>query len=179
MEKLPVPAQPWVIVIGFDTIAKRLIGNVTNCSGIGLMNSVPQSGERPEANPSLAGPHGNHGGPGLDLTFKANLLSRRDGGLLPLAEIQGGQAAPPGSCGQWIVPGILTRNWEPAKAFIDRALNEASSSGQSRAAQVPPAWKKLSRCGERREAIPGLMRAVKNKLDPIGVFNPRRFVDGI
>jgi glycolate oxidase FAD binding subunit len=55
----------------------------------------------------------------------------------------------------------------------------AGGGGQVVVLRCPPAWKQqISVWGPPRGDV-GLMRAVKEKLDPRRLFNPGRFVDGI
>jgi glycolate oxidase FAD binding subunit len=120
-------------------------------------------------------------GPTSRLTFKANLL--------PSAVAPFLQAACARHCwslvahaGSGIVIGHVTGD-----LTLDRArtmlmeLQEAAAAGQGNLIlpRCPPEWKKDLPVWGRPRGDGWLMRAVKDRLDPKGLFNPGRFVEGI
>jgi glycolate oxidase FAD binding subunit len=116
------------------------------------------------------------------LTFKANMLPAATAGFFRRADALGPRPALVAHAGNGIVFGHLPpeATLEEAKAIIEtlgRAAAEAS--GNVVIVRCPAPWKAVLPVwgGGRSDNV--LMRAVKQKLDPQGVFNPGRFVDGI
>ena len=75
-------------------------------------------------------------------------------------------------------PGDLTL--ERARDML-KGLHEAAAAAQGNLIlpRCPPEWKRSLPVWGRPRGDAWLMREVKAKLDPNGLFNPGRFVDGI
>ncbi len=116
------------------------------------------------------------------LTFKANLLPAATAAFFQLADRLSPKPALVAHAGNGIVFGRFPpdTSLEQAKQALDELGRAAEkSSGNVVIMRCPTAWKAVLPVWGRPTADRVLMRAVKDKLDPGGVFNPGRFVDGI
>jgi glycolate oxidase FAD binding subunit len=69
---------------------------------------------------------------------------------------------------------------EGAQSMLERlGMLAAQAHGNIIVTRCPPAWKPLIPVWGRSTGDRAMMKAVKEKLDPAGIFNPGRFVDGI
>ena len=69
---------------------------------------------------------------------------------------------------------------EQATSLMQRVRHAAASAaGNVVLLRCPTAWKKVLPVWGNPRADAWLMKAVKDKLDPRGIFNPGRFVAGI
>jgi glycolate oxidase FAD binding subunit len=112
------------------------------------------------------------------LTFKANLLPGRVADFLRAAE-------PLDLClhayaGNGIVIGHINgaRTLEDAQTVL-RKLQELAIQGNVIVLRCPAEWKPALPIWGVPRGDAWLMRAVKDKLDPAGLFNPGRFIAGI
>jgi glycolate oxidase FAD binding subunit len=112
------------------------------------------------------------------LTFKANLLPGRVADFLRAAE-------PLDLClhafaGNGIVIGHINgaRTLEDARTVL-RKLQELAIQGNVVVLRCPGEWKQSLPIWGAPRGDAWLMRAVKDKLDPAGLFNPGRFIAGI
>jgi glycolate oxidase FAD binding subunit len=113
------------------------------------------------------------------LTFKANLLPGATAGFVEQAAALLDGLVLQAHAGNGIVighaPGALTRDRALAMLTLLQPIAVAAQ-GNIVVVQCPSAWKSaLPIWGAAREDA-GLMRAVKEKLDPGNVFNPGRFL---
>jgi glycolate oxidase FAD binding subunit len=175
----------WTILVGFESNAdavqwqvQQLIREVKGsctldarmgCCGAPLWQALT---EFPAKNDGVDG----------TLTFKANLLP---GGVAtfckqadelpecPLLQAHAGNGIVIGHLG----PGLTV---ERAAAALQR-IRELAAPFQGKAIVLccPSAWKRDIDVWGPPPAAAALMRAIKSKLDPRGIFNPGRFVDGI
>jgi glycolate oxidase FAD binding subunit len=115
-----------------------------------------------------------------DLTFKANVLPARTWDFCQRAAT-GARLAFEAHAGNGIVFGHLSEtNLDAAKAYLDELLRFAGQgSGNVVVTRCLTAWKSVLPVWGRPTGDRELMKAVKKKLDPRGVFNPGRFVSGI
>jgi len=114
MEKLPVPAQPWVIVIGFEHNREAVDWQCDQLfRELASMNSSPPIVVKgPEANPIWQALTAIMAGPDSTLTFKANLLSSATADYCRWLNTQEVKPRLQAHAGNGIVLGHLTRNWD-------------------------------------------------------------------
>jgi glycolate oxidase FAD binding subunit len=120
--------------------------------------------------------------PAAVLTFKANLLPHAVASFCRAAASLPESLLLHAHAGSGIVTGHALGDLDAGRAA---ALLEALS-GQAAAAagnvvvlRCPPAWKPTLPLWGRARGDLALMRAVKEKLDPRGLFNPGRFLPGL
>jgi glycolate oxidase FAD binding subunit len=123
-------------------------------------------------------PHNDDGG----LNFQAALLPSATADFCRRVSALPEAPALQAHAGNGIVIGHvgagLTK--EPAAAMLKR-LRELATAGQGHVVvrRCPPAWKDAAFVWGPPRGDYGLMRKVKEQLDPQRLFNPGRFVDGI
>lgn len=116
------------------------------------------------------------------MSIKANLLPSAVANFCRLLGLQLPNALVQAHAGAGIVlaqfPSTLTFS---ELADVLKLLQESAKTGQGNVVvrRCPPPWKAdLPIWGNSRGDWP-LMRTIKSKLDPRGIFNPGRFIDGI
>ncbi|HEV3238313.1 MAG TPA: FAD-binding oxidoreductase, partial [Gemmataceae bacterium] len=180
---LNLPTSAWVLLLGFehnreavdwqvDQIRRELaalsIGTLLIVKGI-------------EADPIWQALTEASFDPSASLLFKANLLPS---GTADFCSYLNSLSFKPGlhaHAGNGIVIGQLNSipYLESAKDFIQEALTKTQThQGNLVVLKCPVAWSKALPIWGAPRGDNWLMRAVKNKLDPKGLFNPGRFVDG-
>lgn len=117
-----------------------------------------------------------------EVSFKANLLSER---TLPFVEALHKRMPAlllQAHVGNGIIRGHLPP-WTPreeSEKFLAEALELArQASGNLTLLKCPPDWKSTLPVWGASTPDRGLMKKIKQELDPKGIFNPGRFVDGI
>jgi glycolate oxidase FAD binding subunit len=111
------------------------------------------------------------------------VVSVRPSGVIPLVEaIDPGRWAVQAHAGNGIVRLHALDTWTLDQAAVEldrlRLLTERDG-GSMILASCPTAWKARLGVWGRPRADWGLARRIKQALDPIGAFNPGRFLDGI
>ncbi|HEV3260642.1 MAG TPA: FAD-binding oxidoreductase [Gemmataceae bacterium] len=175
-----LPEAPWVVVVGFEDNRDAVSWQLQQ-----LIRELPADPER-----GLDGWAGRTADrlwqalvelrmwPGAGLTFKANLLPRavaefcRKAASLPEALLLQAHA------GNGIVIGHAadTLTLPAAAAMLTTVLGAAEAAeGNVVLLRCPPAWKKALPVWGKPRGDLALMRRVKAKLDPRGLFNPGRF----
>lgn len=116
------------------------------------------------------------------LTFKANLLPAATASFFRLADSLTPRPALVAHAGSGVVYGHLPPETavEEAKAIVGKLGRAAAdAAGNVVIMRCPSPWKSVLPVWGAGRSDNVLMHAVKQKLDPQGVFNPGRFVDGI
>jgi glycolate oxidase FAD binding subunit len=116
------------------------------------------------------------------LTFKANLLSHAVGSFCRQVAAQPEEIRLQAHAGNGIVIGHVVGDLTLARAqemLKDLTHQAAAAAGNVVLLNCPPAWKLSLPVWGLPRGDAGLMRAVKEKLDPHKIFNPGRFLPGI
>lgn len=115
------------------------------------------------------------------LTFRANLLPSATAAFCREVDALPAGAQLQAHAGNGIVIGHLGPiNQEQAVAMLGEVREHAGRhSGRVVILRCPSAWKDNVNVWGPSGGDAGLMRAVKDKLDPRRIFNPGRFVDGL
>jgi glycolate oxidase FAD binding subunit len=180
---LELPEQSWVVVVGFEdseaAVSWQLQQLIRELTGAGVRGALAWAG-------AVTGPLWQALGeltawPQARLSLKANLLPGRvaawclaAGRLLEGPRLH----AHAGSGIVWAhLEGDLTA--ERAVEMLKGLTEQAGPEGNVIVPRCPVPWKqKLPVWGRPRDDA-WLMRQVKEKLDPRGLFNPGRFVNGL
>jgi glycolate oxidase FAD binding subunit len=120
--------------------------------------------------------------PDAALSFKANLLPAAVAGFCLQAAAVGEGMLIQAHAGSGIVRGHLTGDLtlERVEAMLkELTAVAAAAKGNLVLPRCPPEWKRALPVWGAPRGDAWLMRTVKERLDPRGLFNPGRFVDGI
>jgi glycolate oxidase FAD binding subunit len=178
------PQAPWAVVVGFEDSMEAVSWQVRR-----LIQELPQAvvkgleARAGGASASLWKALVEAVDPGdARLSFKANLLPGAVASFCLHAAESCGDVRLHAHAGSGIVRGhlegdlTLGRIQEMLKGLQDLA---AAGQGNLILPRCPPEWKRSLPVWGRPRGDAWLMREVKSKLDPKGLFNPGRFVDGI
>jgi glycolate oxidase FAD binding subunit len=175
-------AEGWTIVVGFEDNAdalkwqvKQLITEMGSCYDISGAIGYCADGLWQTLVADLACPDGG-------LSIKAGVLPSQVAEFCLFAE----QLAPHVRLHAHAGNGIVLGNW-PRDLARDQAVTivqglrqrTAQAGGYVVVTRSPAAWKDAAFVWGPPRGDWAVMRAVKEKLDPQGLFNPGRFVDGI
>jgi glycolate oxidase FAD binding subunit len=116
--------------------------------------------------------------PNAKLSFKANLTP---GALPDFCRQAATTALLQAHAGNGIVHGhIEDLTLEQARSLLETlGTLAANAKGNLIVTRCPAEWKTILPIWGRTTGDRILMKAIKEKLDPVGIFNPGRFVDGI
>ena len=176
--------EGWLVLVGFEDNAEAVAWQVQQLQaelssfGLAACQEWTDAGAEPIWRALTDFPHPRDAA----LSFKANILPRHIAALAALAasfperlhlQVHAGNGILHGH-----VMGDLTL--ERAQTML-RSLLETATAGQGNLIvyHCPPSWKPVLPIWGAPRADAWLMRAIKQKLDPCGIFNPGRFVDGI
>jgi glycolate oxidase FAD binding subunit len=178
-----LPRTAWVIALGFEGNRDAVGWQVQQ-----LVKELPPADARgvdarigPPAEPLWRAlvELGSH--PAARLTCKANLLPSATAALCSRADHATGMLVQ-AHAGNGIVQAHLLDDWtaDSAAAML-KSWQETAASAQGNVViqRCPRAWKDSLPIWGRPRGDAWLMREVKRQLDPRGLFNPGRFVDGI
>jgi glycolate oxidase FAD binding subunit len=179
-----LPEAPWVVVIGFEDnteavnwqvrrllhevlpIAARGLEARAGGASVSLWNALVEAGDHAE----------------VCLSFKANLLPGSVASFCIRAAEASDEVRLYAHAGSGIVRGSL--GGDLTLAHIQEmltGLQDAASAAQGNLIlpRCPTEWKRSLPVWGRPRGDAALMREVKSKLDPNGLFNPGRFIDGM
>lgn len=178
-----LPDAPWVVVVGYEDNRVAVSWQVQQ-----LLKELPGDARpRLETRVGVATaplwrtlaewPAGAQDG----LAFKANLLPRGTADFCTRVDALADGPALHAQAGNGIVWGHVAEVGTPgrAAALLTQLLEWAGPEGNVIVRHCPPAWKASLPVWGRPRADAWLMRTVKQHLDPRGLFNPGRFVEGI
>jgi glycolate oxidase FAD binding subunit len=177
-----LPGAPWLLVVGFEGNADSVTWQMRQV--LGEMGSLAVEGVEARAGSAsdalwqalveLAAP------PDATVSFKANLLSSAVADFCEKGSTRAGVCVHAHG-GSGIVHLHLgsTASLEESSSLV-RILQPvaAAAAGNLVVMRAPAAWKKHLPVWGLPRGDAWLMRKVKEQLDPRGVFNPGRFVEG-
>jgi glycolate oxidase FAD binding subunit len=177
-----LPAAAWIVVVGFedndDAVNWQVQRLMTEVASVRLQGVEARAGAA--GTPLWSALVEQVGRPGR-LAFTANLLPGATADFCSRAQQLAPTIALQAHAGVGIVRGFVDDvTEESARPLLRDLLSEAGAArGNLVLTRCPPAWKRtLPVWGTPRGDV-ALMRQVKAKFDPRGVFNPGRFVDGM
>jgi glycolate oxidase FAD binding subunit len=179
-----LPESAWLLVIGFEDTQEAVKWQAqqltTELSGAGFEILGTQTG--PAAEPLWQGLTEFPGLLGSRLTFKANVLPHTVAALCRRADALPHGLLLQAHAGSGIVIGHATGDLtlEQAQTMLNELrATVAADQGYLIIRRCPTAWKRELPIWGAPRGDAGLMRAIKEQLDPRRLFNPGRFVDGI
>jgi glycolate oxidase FAD binding subunit len=177
-----LPEAAWIVVVGFedndDAVTWQLQQAMTEIAAVRLQGVEARAGT---AGAPLWSALVEQVGRLGRLAFKANLLPGATAEFCLRAQQLASSIAIQAHAGAGIVRGFLDDVTEEAARALMRDLLAAAGAARGNIVltRCPPAWKRtLPAWGTPRGDV-AVMRQVKAKFDPRGVFNPGRFLDGI
>ena len=178
-----LPDHPWVVVVGFEDSEaavnwqlQQLIKELTG-AGVQAVEALAGAVTQPvwQALGELTA------WSEARLCFKANLLPGRVAAWCLAAARLAERPLLHAHAGSGIVrahlDGDLTA--ERAGEMLKGLIEQVGPEGNVIVPRCPVAWKRLLPIWGRPRGDAWLMRLVKERFDPRGIFNPGRFIDGI
>jgi glycolate oxidase FAD binding subunit len=198
---LSLPEAPWVIVVGFedngDSVGWQVRQLLQEIATVDIEGLEARAGDASEAlwhalvEFTASGvafaprekPSGRLRDPARqELTFKANLLPQAVAAFCQQAATLPEPVCLHAHAGSGIVRGHFDGDLTlPRVAAMLKELTDAAvrAEGNLVLPRCPVEWKRELPVWGRERGDLGLMRQVKEKLDPNNIFNPGRFVGGI
>jgi glycolate oxidase FAD binding subunit len=179
-----LPEAAWVVVVGFEDnteavnwqvrqllhevlpAAARGLEARSGGASVSLWNALVEAGDHAEAR----------------LSFKANLLPGSVASFCIKAAEASDDVRLYAHAGSGIVRGALGGDLTLARIQeMLKGLQDAASAAQGNLIlpRCPTEWKRSLPVWGRPRGDAAVMREVKSKLDPKGLFNPGRFLDGM
>jgi glycolate oxidase FAD binding subunit len=182
--RLTLPADAWVILIGYEHNRQAVDWQVRQLMQelASLAASTPEVYAAAEAIPLWEALVEFSARPEACLLFKANVLPSQTADYCAELSASDKDLLLQAHAGNGIVLGQMAAGLtlEQATILVDQALQAAVRRGGNLILwRCPSAWKKTLPIWGAPRLDAWLMKAIKNKLDPRGRFNPGRFVDGI
>jgi FAD/FMN-containing dehydrogenase len=180
---IDMPETAWAVVVGFEDNreavcwqVQQLIKELPPEHGRGLDVRVNAASE-----PLWAALVEAKAWPDAGLAFQANVLPSATAGFCEEAAASPEALLLQAHAGNGIVTGQAggALTLESARAMLARFQNCTGVSGNLVVRRCPPAWKAALPIWGRARNDAFLMRTIKQKLDPRGLFNPGRFVDAL
>jgi glycolate oxidase FAD binding subunit len=176
--------EGWLVLMGFEDTAEAVAWQVQQLQaelssfGLGACQEWTDEGAEPNWRALTDFPHAQDAA----LSFKANILPRHVAALAALAASFPERLHLQMHAGNGILYGHVMGDLtlERAQTML-RSLLETATAGQGNLIvyHCPPPWRSVLPIWGAPRADAWLMRAIKQELDPRGIFNPGRFVDGI
>jgi len=179
-----IASEGWLVVVGFEGNDETLEWQVNQLQREAGEFGIPTSSHWPDE-------LGRHAWNALtdfplsvpaSVTFKANLLPNGTAAFCDRLASFDKRIAFHAHAGNGIVIGHLNPSMalQEAAPLIRQLLDAAAAQqGNLTLLRCPPAWKNHLPVWGNPRPDNWLMKAVKDKLDPRGLFNPGRFVAGI
>ena len=179
----PLPDSPWVVAVGFEDNREAVNWQVQQL----IKELADGCGRRLDARVNTATESlwlalvEGAGRPDTALSFKANVLPSETADFCEKAAALPDDLALQAHAGNGIVNGYAPAGLSPqrAESFLWDCRAWAGPQGNVVVRRCPSAWKTALPVWGAPRGDAWLMRAVKQQLDPRGLFNPGRFVDGI
>ena len=177
-------ASPWLLAIGFEENQEAVEWQVrqlsTELAGAGFEMLETRTGSAVE--PLWQALTEFPSRPGTRLTFQANVLPHTVAGFCRQAAALPHRLLVQAHAGNGIIIGHAEGDLtvEQAQTILN-TLGDTAAAGQGNLIirRCPTAWKRQLPVWGAPRGDAGLMRAIKEKLDPRRLFNPGRFVDGL
>jgi glycolate oxidase FAD binding subunit len=177
---VPLPDRPWVVVVGYEDSEQavhwqmqQLLRELTQ-AGVQGVEATAGAATEPlwQALTELTAPDE------AKFTLKAGLPPARLAEFLRLAANQLGEPLIHAHAGSGVVRVHVTKEvaTQHAASMLEALTPAASHLTLQR---CPAAWKSRFPVWGQPRGDAALMRQVKRALDPRGLFNPGRFLDGI
>ncbi len=179
-----LPDTPWVLAVGFEdtdeTVSWQVNHFLREVATASLSGLEVRAGAAGEALGRALVQFTSQ--PSAVASFKANLLSASVAAFCGMAAALSDDVLLQAHAGSGIVrghwPGPLTL--DRAASMLKELLAAATTAhGNLVVPHCPPEWKRTLPVWGGPRNDDWLMRQVKDKLDPLNVFNPGRFVNGI
>jgi glycolate oxidase FAD binding subunit len=179
-----LPTSPWALLLGFEHSPEAVdwqveqIGKELAAHTLGAWDVI----KGPGADPIWQALTEVSADPRAPFVFKANLLPSGTADFCRWLNAHEFKPRLQAHAGNGIVIGQLDSigKLEPTREFIHQTLAKAQAShGNLVLLNYPGKWRESLPIWGASGGDTWLMRAVKSKLDPKGIFNPGCFVDGI